>query len=148
MPRYDKYDPYNGGTRARLAADWPRADAIDGVPYGVGLNANGQVVKGAGVTGIVGVLILTQNEANTGNVHRAGDVVDIMDAGDIVEWATTAGVAGVAASHYWANATTGAIVIGGGAGGRTPVSGTVLIGHTIEAGRLLCRVAKNQAAAA
>lgn len=148
MSRYDKYDPYNGGTRARLAEDWPRADAIAGVPYGVGLNANGRVVKGAGVTGIIGVLILTQNEANTGIKWMAGDTVDIMDAGDILEWKTTAGVAGVAATHYWANATTGAIVVGGGAGGRTPVSGAVLIGNTIEAGRLLCRVAKNQAAAA
>lgn len=148
MARYDKYDPYNGGTRARLAANWPRVDAITGVPYGVGLNASGQVVKGAGVTGIIGVLILTQNAANDGDVHRAGDVVDIMDAGDIVEWATTAGVAGVAGMHYWATATTGVIVVGSGAGGRTAPSGTVLIGHTIEAGRLLCRVAKNQTAAA
>lgn len=148
MPRYDKYDPYNGGTRARLAADWPRADAIAGVPYGVGLNASGLVVKGEGVTGIIGVLILTQNEANAGIKWTAGDVVDVMDLGDIVEWATTAGVAGVAASHYWANATTGAIVVGTGAGGRTAPSGGVLIGNTVEAGRLVCRVAKNVTAAA
>lgn len=148
MPRYDKYDPYNGGTRARLAADWPRADAIAGVPYGVGLDANGRVVKGAGNTGIIGVLILTQNAANAGIKWMAGDVVDVMDAGEILEWATTAGVAGVAATHYFANATTGAIVAGTGTGGRTAPSGTVLVGNTIEAGRLVCRVPKNQTAAA
>jgi hypothetical protein len=148
VSRYDKYDPYNGGTRARLAADWPRADAIAGVPYGVGLDANGRVVKGAGVSGIIGVLILTQNAANPGDVHRAGDVVDIMDLGEIVEWKTTAGVAGVAATNYYATHTTGAIVVGTGGGGRTAPAGTSIIGHTVEGSRLKCRVPLNATAAA
>ena len=47
-----------GGFRAPLAANFPSAD-LEKI-FGVGLNASGQVVKGAGASGIVGVLVLTK----------------------------------------------------------------------------------------
>lgn len=147
MSRYDKYEPYANGFRAPLAADWPRADAIVGRAYGVGLNASGQIVKGAGVTGIMGVLVLTQAEQYSGNKHKAGAWVDVMTSGDIVEWATTADVAGVAGTNYYVTAATGAIV----AGAAAAVAGQVYLGTTVEVGtktgaRLVVRYSKVPAA--
>ena len=87
MSRYDKYDPKVGGFRARLAADfaytatnpdYAHAD-LDKL-FAVGMNTTGQIGK-AGVTGFVnfvGVMVLTKPKA-------AGDVVDIMTSGEIVE---------------------------------------------------------------
>lgn len=57
MARYDKYDPYSGGYRAFLAADWQAADI--GKPFIVGHDATGKIVKGAGTSGPKGVLVLT-----------------------------------------------------------------------------------------
>lgn len=145
MPRYDKYDPYNGGFRAQLAADWPVADAVGAVAYGVGLNASGKIVKGAGVTGIKGLLILTQNKNLRDSAgaqavkHQAGNWADIMTSGEIVEWATTAGVAGVAGFNYHVTVATGVIIAGTGAGGVTQPATSVPIGFTVEASRLIVR---------
>jgi hypothetical protein len=77
VARYDKYEPKVSGGRARLANDWLPQD-VDKV-VGVGLNASGLVVKGAGVTGILAVLICSK-------IERAGTVVDLMDKGDIVDF--------------------------------------------------------------
>lgn len=143
MPRYDKYEPYANGSRAQLAADWPRVDAITGVPYGVGFDATGKIVKGAGTSGIVGVLVLVQATQNDGIKFRAGKWVDFMTSGDIVEWSTTAGVAGVAATNYYIVAATGAIV----AGGAAPATGQIYLGTTAEAERLIVRYNKVPAAA-
>lgn len=99
MARIDKYDPYVGGFRAPLAADWDAADL--GKPYGVGLNASGQCVKGNGVTGILGVLILTK-------ALKAGDIIDIAKLGEVIEWGPTAATPGVgfgvAATNYASDA--------------------------------------------
>ena len=143
MPRYDKYEPYANGSRAQLAADWPRADAIAGVPYGVGFDATGKIVKGAGTSGIMGVLVLVQATQNDGLKFRAGKWVDFMTSGDIVEWATSAGVAGVAATNYYIVAASGLIV----AGGAAAASGQVYLGTTAEAERLIVRYNKVPAAA-
>lgn len=118
MARYDKYEPFGGGFRAPLAADFPTAD--HGKIFGVGLNASGQVVKGAGVTGILGLLILTSRK-------RATEIVDVMTNGEIVEAALTAGTV------YFADATTGVL----GATG----TGKTRSGFTVEADRLVVRVA-------
>jgi len=86
MARYDKYDPISGGFRAALAADW--ADADTNEPYAVGLDTNGRVVKGAGTTGIVGVLVVDGQLSPTGtriSLKKAGDIVDVMTAGEIVD---------------------------------------------------------------
>lgn len=153
MPRIDKYDPYNGGFRAPLAADWPAADAVAGKVYGVGLNASGQVVKGAGVTGILGVLCLTQNknlkDASGTQVpkHKAGEPVDVMTSGEIIQWSATDGTAGVAGTNYYAVVATGNVVAGTGAGGTTQPATSVPIGTTVEGGRLVVRYSKITASA-
>lgn len=125
MARYDKYDPYNGGGRAKLAADWLPGD-LDRV-FGVGMNAAGLLVKGAGQTGIVGVIVLTM-------VRAAGDVVDIMDKGEIVDFdfvgrPRVAWAPAVAGTKYYAATATGAVTAN--------AAGGVLIGHTREKSRLM-----------
>jgi hypothetical protein len=120
--RYDKYDPVSGGFRAAMAADKSTTDIA--TPIGVGLDSNGRVVAGAGQTGVIGVLMITKNV-------KAGDVVDVMTSGEIVEMASLA-----AGTKYTANTTTGAIT--NGAGSATQV----LVGWTVEATRLIVRVAQ------
>jgi hypothetical protein len=118
MPRFDKYEPKAGGFRARLAADWA---AADGVPIAVGLDTNGRVVVGAGNSGVKGVVILVAEN------KLAGDTVDVMTAGEILEFA------GVAGTTYTANTTTGVI-------SSAAASGTqIKVGHTVEADRLIVR---------
>lgn len=114
MGRYDKYDPVSGGFRAPLAAAYTGSET----PIGVGLDVNGRVVPGAGTTGVVGVLIKTLDAA-------AGDIVDVMTAGEIVEAGLVAGTA------YFAAAAAGVI--------STTGTGT-LVGHTVEGDRLVVRV--------
>lgn len=114
--RIDKYDPISGGFRAPLAADYTGAVAA----IGVGLNASGQVVPGAGATGVVGVICLPKNK-------KAGDMVDVMTHGEIVE----AGL--VAGTVYTADTTTGALASAAASATKTP------IGFTVEAGRLVVR---------
>lgn len=118
MARFDKYDPKAGGTRAALAADWAKTTG----PIGVGLNSSGQVVAGAGNTGIIGVLCLTK-------AKLAGEIVDVMRSGEIVEMASV-----TAGTVLTADTTSGAI-------GTTAASATkVAIGHTVEATRLVVNV--------
>jgi hypothetical protein len=120
VARYDKYDPIDGGFRAPLAADWLEADLNE--VFAVGLNAAGQVVKGAGNSGVKGVLVLTK-------VVRAGKVVDVMTDGEIVE---------MDVNH--AGITAGTSYYGSAAGALTTVNTDKPIGHTVEATRLVVRV--------
>lgn len=86
MSRYDKYDGKTGGFRARLAADFaytasnPDYLHVDlDKTFAAGLSTTGLVGKfGASFPTFCGLLILTRPKA-------AGDVVDIMTAGEIVE---------------------------------------------------------------
>lgn len=115
--RIDKYDGKAGGFRAPLAADW----AGSATAIGVGLDTNGRVVAGVGNTGIVGVLCKPSKA-------YAGDQVDIMTGGEIVEFGGTAG------TTYTAVTTTGVI-------GVTAADAThIKIGRTVEANRLIVRV--------
>ncbi len=117
MARYDKYDGKVGGFRALLDVALSGGDV--GVPLGVGLTANGRVVKGAGNTGIRGVLVVDSAKA-------AGDPVDVMTSGEIVE------VAGLTAGTvYYADGATAAL--------GTDNTDTE-VGHTAEATRLIVRV--------
>lgn len=116
MARIDKYDPVSGGFRAPLNADLTGAAA----PLGVGLNASGRVVAGAGVTGIVGVIVSPYDK-------NAGDIIDVMTAGEMVEFG------GAAGTVYTANTTTG--VISNAAKSATQH----VVGHTVEADRLIVR---------
>jgi hypothetical protein len=119
VARYDKYEPLSGGHRAHLAADWLEANLNKVV--GVGLNASGQVVVGAGATGVIGALVLTK-------LRRAGEVVDVMHDGEIVEMDVNhAGI--VAGTKYYLSA----------AGAITTTNTDVFLGYTVEATRMVVR---------
>jgi hypothetical protein len=124
VARYDKYDSKMSGTRVFLAADWSAADLEKVV--GVGLNASGQLVKGAGATGIIGVLVLTR-------VIKAGrEPVDIMKRGEIVAFdrvgrPNTAFAAAAPGMKFFA-ASDGTV--------STTNTGTY-VGHTVEKSRLV-----------
>lgn len=119
MARYDKYEPYAGGFRCNHAVDVP-PEQIKTV-IGVGLNANGLQVKGAGNTGILGVQVVT-----TQIDHKAGDVTDVMTSGEIVDFGGQPGTV------YYSNAAGDISATGG--------VGTTRIGHTAEGSRLIVRV--------
>ena len=126
MPRYDKYEPYAGGFRGALAAAIPEADGF--TAFGVGLDTDGHVVKGAGTTGILGVMIAH-------GAKRAGDIVDIMTGGEIVEFTANGTPTGGAADPgtvYYAATATGAI--------STTNTGKA-VGVFTDDGRLVVRVA-------
>ena len=143
MARYDKYDPISGGFRAKLNADLTLVNGSVG-PVGVSINTSGRVVVGnAGASGTVGVLVknvargpITQWNTtlqgtampNSSPGALAGDAVDVMTAGEIVEVPTfTAGQV----IYALANGTLSA----------TPATGAVKIGFVVEPGRLIVRCA-------
>lgn len=122
MARYDKYDPVGGGCRAPLHA--AHAKTTPGNPIAVGLNASGRVVDGAGNTGIIGIMVLD-------SAREAGDIVDIMQDGEVVEMTgLTAGTV------ITADNTTGVLAVTAPAAGRTRV------GFTVEASRLVARLGR------
>lgn len=127
MARIDKYDPISGGYRAPILAAiaTPHDGVIGGgtAPIAVGHDTNGRVVPGAGNTGIRGVICLSSKAA-------AGDVVDVMTDGEIVD------IGGTAGTSYTANTTTGVISNAAASASQIPV------GHTVEVGRLVVRVAR------
>ncbi len=119
MARYDKYEPLSGGFRAALNADWLLADLNKIVA--VSLNASGKVVKGtAGQSGFVGVVCLQK-------VRNAGDIIDVMQDGEIVECTGLA-----AGTVYYAVATGEGVTA-------TNASGLRRVGWTVEATRLIVR---------
>jgi hypothetical protein len=131
VARVDKASPKAGGSRAPLAAAWSSNDI--GKLYAVGLNASGQVVKGSGNSGIVGVLVLTK-------AYPAGEVVDIMFNGHIVEFGPTAGTPGsdfgTPGTAYYGKAD-GNIVAAEDAS-----EGDVYIGFTVHGRRLVVNVSR------
>ena len=112
--RYDKYNPVGGGFRALLAANWTGSDD----PFGVGLDVDGHVVVGAGVTGVLGTMIKTRDAL-------AGQVVDVMMHGEIVEFD------GDPATLYYAHATTGVI---------SDTESLYVVGFTVEETRLVVNI--------
>jgi hypothetical protein len=105
MARYDKSSPYNSTFRAHIAADYP--DANLGKLYGVGLDAAGKVVIGAGQSGIVGVLVVTEKPGMVGPLRQVARI-DVMYSGEVTDFGPTAGVPGVdfgvAGTRYFAAA--------------------------------------------
>lgn len=139
MARIDKYEPYSGGFRAALAADFSTVADFE-KPIGVSLNTSGLVVVGAvGNTGILpGILVLTK-------LTRAGTIVDVMTDGELAEFDRTGqsgstAFASTAGTNYWLNATTGAVETS------APAAGTnkPFLGWTVEAKRLIVRAAIRQ----
>ena len=118
--RYDKYDPISGGFRAPLNADWLDADV--GIPFAVGLNASGKVVKGAGQSGVQAVLVIDAIG------KKANDIVDCMTHGEIVDVTSPA----LAAGTKYAGVSASGVVAAAGVGRE--------VGFTVEATRLIVRV--------
>jgi hypothetical protein len=117
VARIDKI-PQGSSFRAKLAVAWPASDK--GKVYGVGLNASGKVVKGAGATGILGIYCPT-------GALAADDVIDVMKEGaelsdfNFLNDGTTATIA---ATKYYSVPADGSITA-------TSTSNT-LIGMTVE----------------
>jgi hypothetical protein len=118
MSVIDKYDPISGGFRAQLNAAYNTPE----VAVGVTLNASGRVVPGAGVGGIKGVICM-------GRAMPAGAVIDCMTDGELVEVPTIP-----AGTNVYAAAADGALT--------ATATGNTYIGHTVEAGRVVVRVAR------
>lgn len=118
MARIDKTDSAIGVQRGRLAVDWAEADV--GVITPVGINSSGLIVKGAGQTGVIGVVVL-----NSIWDRYAGTVVDILSLGELVE------VTGLAAGTAYYSDAAGVV--------STTNTGKY-IGYTIEADRLVVRM--------
>lgn len=120
VARYDKYDPYDGGFRA------PTSFAVDAADkntaFAVGLNAAGQLVKGAGNTGVKGICI-------GHNVRAIADILDTMTDGEIVGLDPAVFVSG---TNFYGTA----------AGLINTVNTGTYLGHTVEAGRLIVRAAR------
>jgi len=121
VARIDKYDPFDGGFRAPLLAAITVASGNLEKLLPVSLDTNGKVVvAGAGQTGIVGVLVVTE-------AKNAGDIVDVMTDGEMVE------CSGLAAGTKYYSSSAGVI--------NTTTTGT-FIGFTVEATRLIVRVGR------
>lgn len=121
MSVIDKYDPISGGFRAPLEAAYDTAEEA----LAVSLNASGRVVEGtAGQSGFVGVICM-------GRTMRAGEIIDVMTDGELVEVPTIA-----AGTSVYADAATGALTTDDAAGAND------YVGHTVEAGRLVVRVGR------
>ena len=135
MAVYDKFDSKLSGPRGFLGADWLAADLEKVV--GVGLNASGQWVKGAGVTGILAVLVLTR-------VIKAGrEPVDPMKRGEITAFDKVGKpnvdlAIAAAGTRSAVDDVTGAVEALSGA--TAPGAGKTYIGHTVEKGRLIVNV--------
>ena len=134
--RYDQVEPHVGIVRAPLAAALTFDANGELGPIAVSLDANGRVVVGtAGQSGFIGVLVknvpvvpagrfTAAQTVNNWMGGRAGDVVDVMTQGEIVD------VAGLAAgSTIYAIPATGVLT--------TTATGNVRVGFTVEATRLV-----------
>lgn len=129
MSRFDKYDPFDGGFRARLNAAIVAANA--GKIYAVSINTSGRVViGGTGLIDIRGLICATEAMA-------AGDAIDVMTDGEIGDATTTAAAAFTAGALVYCHidGTVDAVATAGKA-----------VGFTVELDRLIVRVPTTQAA--
>lgn len=136
MSRFDKYEPKSGGFRAPLNAAWNATSGPSGVTdlnrvTCVELNSSGRVIRAATAANVVGVIVVNQPMA-------AGDIIDVMTDGEIVELAAAdlqAATAPVAGTKYYFQATAGRLTA------TAPVAGAagVYIGTTVESTRLVVR---------
>lgn len=144
MARYDKYDPKVGGFRAPLAADFD-PDLLEHV-VAVGLDTDGMVLtngpSNAGTTGLIGCIILTK-------ARKAGDIVDVMTSGEINEFGpfSAADPTNPAPGEDFGDAGTRYYGHPDGSVNSTATgTGTIYLGHTVEATRLIVRVDREPAA--
>jgi len=123
VSRFDKYDPYSGGFRAKLEAAITAPEV--GVVQAISINASGKVVVGGATLNLIrGIICPVQTMA-------AGDVIDVMTGGEIVDCLTTAGPA----------FSAGAVVYAHTAGTLDGVATAGLaVGQMIEATRMVVRI--------
>lgn len=136
MARYDQVEPHVGIVRAPLAADLTIPASGEFGPIAVSLDTNGRVVVGTeGKSGFVGVLVKNVPVIPAGRFSaaqvvnhwmgaRAGDVVDIMIQGQIVDVPSL-----TAGTEIYAVPATGALTV--------TATDNVRVGFTVEAGRLV-----------
>lgn len=137
MSRYDKVDPIAGGFRAKLAAAWTATSGPSSVTdlnriLVVGLNSSGQIVKAATVAAASGLLIVHAVPA------AAGDVMDVMTHGEIVEISGAdmqSGTAPTAGQKLYYEATASRLTSTAPGVG---VNG-FYVGQVVEVGRLVVR---------
>jgi hypothetical protein len=137
MSRYDKVDPIAGGFRAKLAAAWTATSGPSSVTdlnriLVVGLNSSGQIVKAATVAAASGLLIVHAVAA------AAGDVMDVMTHGEIVEISGSdmqSGTAPTAGQKLYYEATASRLTSTAPGVG---VNG-FYVGQVVEVGRLVVR---------
>lgn len=137
MSRYDKYGPITGGFRAKLNAAWNATSGPTGVTdlnriICVELNGSGRIIKATNALTAVGIVIVNRPMV-------AGDVVDVMTNGEVVEIDgndVQGGVAPTAGQRYFFDATASRLALVPG-----PTAGVnyFLVGRTIEATRLVVR---------
>jgi hypothetical protein len=125
-----------GGFRAPLNAAWNATSGPSGVTdlnrvIVVALNGSGRLIKATTAVSAVGVVCLS-------SAKNAGDVVDVMTYGEIVEL-DTADIQGAAAptagTKYYFDATASRLAT-------TAPAATAIgfyVGTTVEAGRLVVR---------
>jgi hypothetical protein len=121
VSRFDKYDPYDGGFRARLNVAIPASEA--GKIKAVTINSSGRVIIGGTLADIRGVICPTE-------AMPAGMAIDVMTDGEIADATETAGTA-----------FTGGAVVYGHADGTvddTLTTGKAL-GWTVEINRIIVR---------
>lgn len=133
MSRFDKVEPRGGAFRAPLNAAIASTDV--GKVQGVSLNSSGRVVVGgaSAAIGIKGVICPTEP-------MNAGDIIDVMTDGEIVEFTATGGGTINAGVDLFAAFATG--VVDG-----TATGSPQYVGHTVEGGsptatRLVVRVGR------
>lgn len=125
MARFDKYEPFSGGFRVRLAADFTTAADFEKI-WAVTVNTSGLAVLKGAVTAATlrGVTVITGKK-------YAGDVIDVMSDGEIVEVNTPSVIATPGVKLYAAAAD----------GAATAVSASNFeFGFTVEAERVIVRV--------
>lgn len=104
--RFDKYDPISGGFRGKLKLAFAVATLLDKERlFGVSIEAaTGLIVLGGASTAIRGVVNVREPKA-------AGDVVDVMTSGEIVDafFLNDGVTATVLGTTYYVDNVTGAI---------------------------------------
>lgn len=136
MSRYDKYNNISGGFRAPLNAAWNATSGPSGVTdlwrvTGVSLNGSGRLIRAVNVLAVSGILIAH-------GPKNAGDVVDVMTDGEVVELDAAdiqGATAPTAGTKYYLDVTAGRLTA---TAPGTGVNG-FLVGQTVEAGRLIVR---------
>lgn len=121
--RFDKYGPVTGGFRAPLLAAIVTAD-VNKI-QAVSINASGLVVIGGPAETAVMGLICPHK------VFAAGDMIDVMTAGEIVECSMTNGSPFTSGAIVWAHLA--------GTVDMTSTSGKA-VGKMIELNRMIVRV--------